>query len=71
MKAFNFLSQNGFLIKTFKTNRYDWYKTFHSCREKVLRKIVAFLNPLYRAFMPRNGAWQLTKEQLNQFPNGT
>jgi ubiquinone biosynthesis protein Coq4 len=57
------------IAELFKNKRN--YKIFHTLRERVLTQMVTFLNPIYRIFMPQNRAWKLTKEQLNQFPNGT
>jgi ubiquinone biosynthesis protein Coq4 len=47
------------------------YQTVHVWREKTLSKMVGFLNPIYKAVMPKNRAWKLTKEQLRVFPQGS
>ena len=47
------------------------YQKVHAWREKTLSKTVGLLNPVYKAVMPKNRAWKLTKEQLRVFPQGT
>jgi ubiquinone biosynthesis protein Coq4 len=48
-----------------------FYQTVHALREKTLSKMVSFLNPIYKAIMPKNRAWTLTKDQLRVFPQGS
>ena len=47
------------------------YQKVSDCRERFLTKIVTWLNPIYQKMMPRNKAWQLTKEDLQQYPEGS
>ena len=47
------------------------YQKVSNFREKVLTKLVGLLNPIYKALMPRNRAWKLTKADLNRFPKGS
>jgi Coenzyme Q (ubiquinone) biosynthesis protein Coq4 len=48
-----------------------FYQKLHTYREAILSKIVGFLNPIYKAVMPRNRAWKLTKDHLSLFPKGS
>jgi hypothetical protein len=48
-----------------------FYQKAHAWRDTILSKMVIFLNPIYKAVMPKNRAWTLTKEQLRVFPQGS
>ena len=52
-------------------NKNSVYQKVHAWREKTLSKMVGLLNPIYKAVMPKNRAWKLTKDQLRIFPQGT
>ncbi len=47
------------------------YQKIHALRERVLSKMVTFLNPIYQTVMPRNRSWKLTKDALRLFPEGS
>ena len=49
----------------------SFYQKVHAWREKTLSKMVGLLNPIYKAVMPKNRAWKLSKDQLRVFPQGT
>jgi hypothetical protein len=48
-----------------------FYQKLHAYREAILSKIVAFQMPIYKALVPRNKAWQLSKDRLRLFPKGS
>ena len=47
------------------------YQKWHSRRESVLSKMVGFLNPIYKAVMPRNRAWNISLSQMRLMQQGS
>ena len=47
------------------------YQKWHTRRERILSKMVGFLNPIYKAVMPRNRAWKLTLPEMRLMPEGS
>ena len=67
----SFEIQSSFNQNNVKMNKNSVYQKVHAWREKTLSKMVGLLNPIYKAVMPKNRAWKLTKAQLRVFPQGT
>jgi ubiquinone biosynthesis protein Coq4 len=47
------------------------YQKWHSRRESILSKMVGFLNPIYKAVMPRNRAWNISLPQMRLMQQGS
>jgi hypothetical protein len=47
------------------------YQKWHSRRESILSKMVGFLNPIYKAVMPRNRAWNISLPQMRSMQQGS
>jgi hypothetical protein len=69
---FHFVKKSSFNpLKFLKMKKSRFYQKCHALRERILTGIVAWLNPIYLKWMPRNRHWRHHLSDLRHYPEGS